>query len=100
MRPPALIFPLLLALPLQAQFWSELANPKVDLRLVHPPRLGLHLARAGAIWYRDLGGLEVAFDFPIAPILACWGILVAMTLGAAMPAVLSLARRPVRELLA
>jgi len=45
MRPPALIFPLLLALPLQAQFWSELANPKVDLRLVHPPRLGLHLAR-------------------------------------------------------
>lgn len=62
--------------------------------------LGLHLARAGAIWYRDLGGLEVAFDFPIAPIAACWGILVAMTLGAAMPAVLSLARRPVRELLA
>lgn len=45
MRPPSLICTVLLAVPLQAQFWSELANPKAEVRLLHPPGLGLHLAR-------------------------------------------------------
>jgi len=36
---------LVAALPLSAQFWSELANPKVDAVLTHPPGLGLKIDR-------------------------------------------------------
>lgn len=46
MRHPVLLCAALLAvLPLRAQFWSELANPKVEVRLLHPPELGLKLAK-------------------------------------------------------
>ena len=34
-----------LSLPVQAQFWSEIANPKVDVRLLHAPDLGLRTGR-------------------------------------------------------
>lgn len=48
MRPVALLVPALLAAaPLHAQFWSTLANPRVDVRLVHPPALDVHLERIG-----------------------------------------------------
>jgi hypothetical protein len=46
MRHPVLLCAALLtALPLPAQFWSEIANPKVDVRLLHPPELGLKVGR-------------------------------------------------------
>lgn len=56
----SLICPVLFAVPLQAQFWSELANPKAEVRLLHPPGLGLHLARVafaptGYVVSRELG---------------------------------------------
>jgi tetratricopeptide (TPR) repeat protein len=35
----------MLAVPVQAQFWSELANPKVEVTLVHPPGMGLKVER-------------------------------------------------------
>lgn len=34
-----------LSMPVQAQFWSEIANPKVDVRLLHAPDLGLRVGR-------------------------------------------------------
>lgn len=40
----AILFLLLLG-PLQAQFWSEVANPKVEVRLAHPPEAGLRLRK-------------------------------------------------------
>lgn len=42
---PAICAVLLFALPLRAQFWSEIANPKVEVRLLHPPDLGIHAGR-------------------------------------------------------
>ncbi|WP_285574141.1 CsgG/HfaB family protein [Geothrix limicola] len=45
MRPLMTASLALLALPVQAQFWSELANPKVEVTLVHPPGLGLKVER-------------------------------------------------------
>lgn len=33
------------ASPLPAQFWSELANPKVEVKLLHPPESGRRLSR-------------------------------------------------------
>ncbi len=50
----------LLALPLQAQFWSELANPKVEVTLVHPPGLGLKVQRLAFAPSRDLHSRELA----------------------------------------
>jgi tetratricopeptide (TPR) repeat protein len=45
MRPLIATSLVLLAVPAQAQFWSELANPKVEVTLVHPPGLGLKVER-------------------------------------------------------
>lgn len=50
----------LLALPVQAQFWSELANPKVEVTLVHPPGLGLRVERLAFAPARDLNSRELA----------------------------------------
>ena len=50
----------LLALPVQAQFWSELANPKVEVTLVHPPGLGLKVQRLAFAPSRDLNSRELA----------------------------------------
>jgi tetratricopeptide (TPR) repeat protein len=51
---------LMLALPAQAQFWSELANPKVEVTLVHPPGLGLKVERLAFAPSRDLNSRELA----------------------------------------
>ncbi|MBI4912656.1 MAG: hypothetical protein HY823_07955 [Acidobacteria bacterium] len=46
MRPlPALVLGLLILLPARAQFWAELANPKVEARFMHPPELGIRVSR-------------------------------------------------------
>ena len=50
----------LLALPVQAQFWSELANPKVEVTLVHPPGLGIKVERLAFAPSRDLNSRELA----------------------------------------
>ncbi len=54
---PALLT--LLALPAQAQFWSELANPKVEVTLVHPPGLGLKVDRLAFAPTRDMNSREM-----------------------------------------
>lgn len=51
---------LMLAVPAQAQFWSELANPKVEVTLVHPPGLGLKVERLAFAPSRDLNSRELA----------------------------------------
>lgn len=54
MRPASLLAAVLLAAaPLSAQFWSELANPKVDLHLHHPPDLGIPATRVAFAPARD-----------------------------------------------
>ncbi|WP_257312984.1 CsgG/HfaB family protein [Geothrix fuzhouensis] len=50
----------LLSLPVQAQFWSELANPKVEVVVVHPPGLGLKVERLAFAPSRDLNSRELA----------------------------------------
>ena len=62
--------------------------------------LGLHLARMGMLWHKELGGQEIGFDPPVGPIAIGWAVVAAMTLAAAMPAVRGLMRRSVRELVA
>ena len=62
--------------------------------------LGLHLARMGMLWHKELGGQEIGFDPPVGPIAIGWAVVAAMTLAAAMPAVRALMRRSVRELVA
>ncbi len=51
---------LMVAMPAQAQFWSELANPKVEVTLVHPPGLGLKVERLAFAPSRDLNSRELA----------------------------------------
>lgn len=58
MRLPALL--LSTVLPLSAQFWSELANPKVEVLLTHPPGLGLKIDRVAFIPGRDFNSREFA----------------------------------------
>lgn len=48
------------SLPVQAQFWSELANPKVEVVVVHPPGLGLKVERLAFAPSRDLNSRELA----------------------------------------
>ena len=50
----------LLALPARAQFWSELANPKVEVTVTHPPGLGLKIGRLAFAPARDLNSRELA----------------------------------------
>jgi tetratricopeptide (TPR) repeat protein len=58
MRFPALL--LAAALPASAQFWSELANPKVEVTLTHPPGLGLKIDRVAFLPGKDLNSRELA----------------------------------------
>lgn len=60
MRPLIPASMLMLAMPAQAQFWSELANPKVEVTLVHPPGLGLKVERLAFAPSRDLNSRELA----------------------------------------
>lgn len=57
MRLAALI--LLAALPAAAQFWSELANPKVEVVLTHPPGLGLKIDRVAFLPGKDTNSREL-----------------------------------------
>lgn len=49
-----------LSLPVHAQFWSELANPKVEVTVVHPPGLGLKVERLAFAPARDMNSRELA----------------------------------------
>jgi hypothetical protein len=49
----------MLSMPVQAQFWSELANPKVEVTLVHPPGLGLTIKRLAFAPTRDFNSREL-----------------------------------------
>lgn len=60
MRPWIPAASILLALPVHAQFWSELANPKVEVVVVHPPGLGLKVERLAFAPARDLNSRELA----------------------------------------
>ena len=55
--PAALV---LFALPVHAQFWSELANPKVEVAVTHPPGLGLKIARLAFAPAADANSRELA----------------------------------------
>ncbi len=56
---PASLVVMALPIPLQAQFWSELANPKVEVTVVHPPGLGLKVERLAFAPSRDLNSREL-----------------------------------------
>lgn len=59
MRPSALIL-LAAALPLSAQFWARLANPSVDVAILHPPELGLKISRVALAPARNPASMELA----------------------------------------
>lgn len=62
--------------------------------------MGVQGSWAGQRMYAALLGLLLELRPPPLPILVGWGIVIALTLGAAAPAILALGRRPTRELLA
>lgn len=68
--------------------------------LVSGTALGLQLAWMGVALYRDFAGLRLAWVVPYAPLAVGGAIVVAVALLAAMPAVVRLARKPARALLA
>ncbi len=57
--PAVALLSVLQSVPLRAQFWSELANPKVEVTLVHPPGLGLTIQRLAFAPARDLNSREL-----------------------------------------
>ena len=59
MRPLVLIL-LAATLPLSAQFWARLANPSVDVGILHPPELGLKVSRVALAPSRTPASLELA----------------------------------------
>ena len=68
--------------------------------LVSGTALGFMLAAMGVRLYRDFGGLELRLLVPVGPLAAGAATVVLVALLAATPAVVRLARRPARELLA
>jgi putative ABC transport system permease protein len=68
--------------------------------LVSGTALGLQLAWMGVELYRDFAGLRLAWVIPYAPLAAGGAIVIAVALLAASPAVVRLARKPARALLA
>ncbi|MCE2885335.1 MAG: ABC transporter permease [Planctomycetaceae bacterium] len=68
--------------------------------LVSGTALGLMLAWMGVELYRDFAGLRLAWIIPTGPIASGAAIVVVVALLAALPAVLRLARKPTRELVA
>ncbi len=68
--------------------------------LVSGTGLGLQLAWMGVALYRDFAGLRLAWVVPYAPIAVGAAIVLAVALLAATPAVVRLARKPARALLA
>lgn len=59
MRSLIVIF-LAAALPLSAQFWARLANPSVDVGILHPPELGLKVSRVTFAPSRTPASMELA----------------------------------------
>jgi putative ABC transport system permease protein len=68
--------------------------------LVSGSALGLTLAWMGVALYRDFAGLRLAWVIPWGPMAAGAAIVIAVALLAATPAVVRLARKPTRELVA
>jgi len=68
--------------------------------LVSGTALGLQLAWMGVGLYRDFAGLRLAWVVPYGPLAVGAAIVVAVALLAATPAVIRLARKPARALLA
>jgi putative ABC transport system permease protein len=62
--------------------------------------LGLHLAAMGQYWNRQLAGFDLSMQVPVTPLLVGYAVLLVLTLGAALPAVLALMRLSPRALLA
>lgn len=62
--------------------------------------MGIQGAYGGTRLNAVLMGIELGLRPPVGPIAAGWGIVMVLALGAAAPAVLALARRKPRELLA
>ena len=62
--------------------------------------LGVQLAWMGVGLYRDFAGLRLQWVFPGASLAVGAVVVVAVALLAALPAVVRLARKPARELLA
>lgn len=62
--------------------------------------LGLHEAWMGVEMYRDLAGLVLQLRVPLTPMIMAWCIVLILTLLAALPAGLRVARAAPRELLA
>lgn len=60
MRLPIPVTLAMLSMPIQAQFWSELANPKIEVVVMHPPGLGLKVERLAFAPSRDLNSRELA----------------------------------------
>lgn len=62
--------------------------------------LGLHLSAVAATHYRHLAGLPVRVTFPVIPTAIGWAVVIALTLLAAVPGVLSIVRPRPAALLA
>jgi putative ABC transport system permease protein len=62
--------------------------------------LGLHLAKMGTLWHRDLAGITTSLSLPILPISIGWVAIITMTLIASVPAAAALRRQSPRALLA
>ena len=60
MRLPVAATLVMLSLPVHAQFWSELANPKVEVTITHPPGLGLKVSRLAFAPAPDPNSRELA----------------------------------------
>lgn len=57
---PLSVLLLAAALPLSAQFWARLANPSVEVGILHPPESGLKVSRIALAPSRTQASLELA----------------------------------------
>ncbi len=57
---PLIVILLAAAAPLSAQFWARLANPSVDVAILHPPELGLKISRVAMAPSRSPASFELA----------------------------------------
>ncbi len=57
---PLIVMLLAASLPLSAQFWARLANPSVEVGILHPPELGLKISRMALAPARNPASMELA----------------------------------------
>ena len=62
--------------------------------------LGVHMAWIGTLLYQGLAGLQLQLVIPVGPAAIGWATVILLTVLAATPAVIALARRSCRNLLA